>query len=1096
MLRRCNIAFCLMLTLFAWAPIPAAAQTAFGRISGTVLDSSGAAVPGAKVVLRDVDTQAARAVTTDANGFYVADDLAIGPYVVEVDQPGFKRASQSGLQLEADGRITADFKLQVGDTSQSVDVVATSTDSLNIVSGEVAHVIDKEQVDNLALNGRNYMELLTLVPGAIMTNPDEFSINTSLSATQQVVNGHRSNQNNMTVDGLGNLDNGSNGSLINNISPDFMQEVKIQTSNFSADYGRSAGVSFGLLTKNGTNSFHGSLFEYFRNDVLDARNFFSPDLQELRFNDFGYSLGGPIKRNKLFFFAGEEWKRLRQQTAGTRVTLPSTGELQGIFPSNHVIDYPGTKTPFPSNTIPQSMITPDGMAIAHVYTGLIPLAAVFANTGNSNDATFQNPNPLDYREDIARIDYRVNDRHSMFFRWVDDNNSIYTATGAGGSLPVSPEIRDRPARSAQISETWVVSPTIVNQARGGASWDSQHYLNQGDTWERSTNGFVFQRVFNSAGAYANGIPDMSITSFTGWSGPEHTLTSPTTQIEMADSATIVHGQHTIRAGVMVIRNRKDQNGRSAYDGNISFNNSGNPNTTGYAMADSLLGNFYSYTEAAYDPMGKYRYTEPAAFIDESWKATRRLTLNFGLRYEYMMAMYSTVNNLAEFVPSLYNPAQAVRIDSTGNIIPGSGNIYDGLVRVANGINPSQAYLVPNANDPAVNAVPSGAPRGMYPSQGTWSPRLGFAYALGQKTTIRGGYGIFYDRIQGNPTFYTLNNPPYVGSAQYQYGNLSNITGGAGVIPPWGTIQTIDPGLKIPNSQQFSLTIQRELPLRLFAEVSYVGSLGRHLLDEPDINQPSFALMASVPSTTSENSIRPYVGYSAIQQFESRATNNYHSVQALLTRRVGRVMFTAAYTFSKNLGDSNSDTSNNYNFFNVRSYYGPTDFDIRQVLVGTFIWNLPALRGQSRFLRRPFGEWQLSGVIHVQTGFYQTVTGAAAIITGRMADYVGGDWLLPNAGPNGWYNKAAFAKAPQGRWGTSGAGNIEGPGMQIYDLSLTKFFTVNERRSITLRFRADFINALNCVNFENPNTDISSSSFGTISSAYPPRNIQLGVKLQF
>jgi hypothetical protein len=336
----------------------------------------------------------------------------------------------------------------------------------------------------------------------------------------------------------------------------------------------------------------------------------------------------------------------------------------------------------------------------------------------------------------------------------------------------------------------------------------------------------------------------------------------------------------------------------------------------------------------------------------------------------------------------------------------------------------------------------------------------------------------------------------VGSAQYQYGNLSNILGGATVTPVWGTIQTIEPNLKIPGSQQFSLGIQRELPLKLFGQISYVGTLGRHLLDEPDINQPSFATLSSVPSTTAENAIRPYVGYSTIQQFESRANSNYHALQLHLTRRAGNVMFTGAYTFSKNLGNASSDTTNNYDFYNLKQFYGPLTggLDVRHVFVGTVIWNLPALRNQHAYLRVPVGGWQASGVIHLQSGQYYTVTGSSAIVSGRLADYLGGPTQLPNPGPNGWWDRNAFAPAPQNRWGTAAPGDIQGPGLQIYNLSLTKFFDIRE--NMKLRVRADFINAFNCVNFQGPDTNVSSSSFGTISAAYPPRNIQLGLKLQF
>jgi hypothetical protein len=387
---------------------------------------------------------------------------------------------------------------------------------------------------------------------------------------------------------------------------------------------------------------------------------------------------------------------------------------------------------------------------------------------------------------------------------------------------------------------------------------------------------------------------------------------------------------------------------------------------------------------------------------------------------------------------------------------------------------------------------------MYPSQGEWQPRIGFAYAFDPKTVVRGGFGMFYDRIQGNPTFYTLNNPPYVGSVSYNNANLANIGGGASVNAPWGTIQTIDKNLKVPYSEQFSLGVQRTLPWGLFAESNFVGTLGRHLLVEPDINQPSFAVLGSVPTNTNLNSIRPFPGYSTIQQFLSEATSNYYGLQLSLSRRTGHVLFTTSYTFSKALTDSSSDTENDQNYFNVKTHYGPATFDVRHVFVGTAIWNLPKLSHQKMYLRGPVGGWQFSTIVHLQSGFYYSPTGNNPyILSGaRAADYLGQPALLPNPGPNGWFNRAAFTPPPIYRWGTAGTGIMEGPGLQIYNLSLTKFFTVSESRGINLRLRADFLNAFNHANFQGPQVNVSDSSFGTVSAAYPPRNIQLGLKLTF
>lgn len=1115
--RAAVYAVCLF---FAVSGVRLAAQTLFGRISGTVTDQTGAVVAGARVVVTNTDTQEIRTVVTDDKGFYVVENLPIGPYSVSADQTGFKRTTQSGFDVVADGHVTANFQLQLGESSQTVEVVAATGETLNTVSGEVAHTIDKAQLENLPLNGRNYMELLTLVPGVTVTNPDTFSINTSLSATNQVVNGHRSNQNNMTVDGVGNMDGGSNGSLINNVSPDFMQEVKIQTSNFSAEYGRSTGASFNLVTKNGTDMFHGGAFETFRNDALDARNFFAPNQTELRYNDFGWNVGGPIKKGKIFFFAGEEWKRLRQQANPTRVSIPSLAELQGDFSafltlSKPTIIYnPGTKTPYAGNIIPASQLTSDGKAIANVYKTVIGEAATYSNIGvsnnaiASNNATFENPNPLNYREDIGRLDYVINEKHRLFGRWVDDYNTIYLADGPGGSLPITPENRNRPGKSFLLSETWLVNPTIINEAHLGSSWNGQRYQNLGTTWQRADEGFTFQRIYNSQGQWANGIPTVSISNYTGWTGPSSTLSSPTTEIEAADTVTIVKGQHSLKLGVMVIRNRKDQNGRSVYDGNISFATS-TPMTTGFAFADALLGNFANYTEAAYDPIGYYRYTEPSVFVDDSWKVSRKLTLNLGMRFEYMMAMYSAINNLTDFVPSMFNYAQAVKVNSSGQVVPGSGNMYNGLQRVANGINPAYNYLVPNANDPAVLGVPTGAPRGMYPSQGEWQPRIGFAYALNDKTVIRGGFGTYYDRIQGNPTFYTLNNPPYVGSAAFNNGNLASIAQAAAVNNNvWGSIQTMDQHLKVPYSSDFSLTVQRTLPANLIANVSFVGDLGRHLLVEPDINQPSWATLASVPTNTNLNSIRPYPGYSTIQMFQSEATSNYYGLQAQLSRRVGRMYFTSSYTFAKVLTDASSDTQNDQNNFNIKTMYGPASFDVRHVFVGTAFVDLPRLQHQKAFIRGPIGGWGLSGVVHAQSGFYYTpVYNNPYILSGsRLANYDGSPTSLLNTSPNklwttsgsaGW-NRAAFRNIPlvYDLWGTAGPGTLEGPGMQIYNISLTKNFLISESRRINLRVRGDFVNAFNHANFQGPQANASDSSFGTVTAAYPPRVIQLGMRLTF
>jgi hypothetical protein len=1079
------------------------AQTSFGRISGSVTDPGGAAIAHAKVAIRNTETQNTRTAETDANGFYVVTNLPIGPYTADVDQPGFQRQQVTGINVAADARLTADFKLAIGNVSQSIEVVASAGEGLNTVSGELSRVIESKQVDNLALNGGNYVELMTLVPGAVVTNPDQFSVTTSLSATNQTINGNRSDSQNLTVDGAFNLVAGSNGSLMNNVNSNFIQEVKVQTSNASAEYGRTAGVAFNVVTRNGTNQIHGSAFETFRNDVLDARNVFSVTKNKLRYNDFGYTVGGPIKKDKLFFFWGQDFKRLRQTANPTRVTVPSTALLSGNFAGQGQLFYPGTKNPIPNNDI-SSLITPDGKAIANVYRGQEKLASNFLDTTASNNAILQPDNPLNYRQHLIRVDYRINDKHSVYGRWVSDRNSLIDPFGtfSGSNLPTTPTQRNRPGESFLAAHTWLVRPNLINELRLNASWASQHIPPFGDTWKRSTYGFTFPYAFpNGTGNYRqDGIPDVSINSYSNFKGPAFALFSPSTDIQVADSISWIKGRHIAKGGFAFIRDRVDQDGRPSYTGNLTFNSFGNSNTTGNSLADALLGNFRTYTEAGADPVGFFRFSQPGAFVQDSWKVSRTLSLEFGLRWERLDPWNTQANNMANFVPALYDPAKAVTITSTGRIVPGSGNIYNGLIRAGAGVPSGEQGRVPGSAGSFFQQVPTGAPRGFFATQNVWSPRLGFAYAVLPNTVLRGGFGLFYARPQGNMIFSQVNVPPFVQVSQFENGNLANPGGIAGVLVPTGNITAIDPNVRNGYTEQLSFGVQRELIKGMFLETSYVGNLGRHLLREPNINQIPFDLnLANVSLPTAQQlpsvALYPFKGYSNITQYRSDSTSNYHALQVYLSKRAGNVFYTVSYTWSKVLGDASSQGDNPENYLDRHYNYGPLSFDRRHAFVGTYVWTLPKLKSWNPVARTALGSWQLNGIIRMQSGQYFTVTGNTSTGT-RRADYVGGDVLLPSdqRSVNAWINKAAFATSSNARYGTAGPGIVNGPGLQLLNLSVSKTLRVRERYN--LRFQTDFFNALNTVNLSGLSVTVTDKAFGTLGSAYPSRNIQMQLKLQF
>src|SRR6266851_1654336 len=820
--------------------VTAVAQGIFGRISGTVTDSQGSVVAGVKITIVNEETKLERQATTDSNGYYVASDLPVGVYSVIAEQSGFKKLKKTGNDLVAGARMSVDLSLVVGEVSQKVEVAATA-ETINTTSGELARVIDSSQVRTVALNARNYMQLLSLTPGTALTVDDQLSLTTSLAINNQSVNGNRPDSNALSVDGGFNMDSGSNASQVNNVGIDFIREVAIKSSNFSAEYGRNSGASINVVTRSGGDSYHGTVFEFIRNEKLDAKNPAPGALKTpLRFNDFGWDFGGPIKHGKLFFFAGEEWKRIRLTATPQTRTVPTAAELTGDFsallalPAPVQLHEPGSATFIPGNRLdldPNTPLTTDGKAIAKIYStmtalasGVSPFVPKGATIPIALTATFQPNNPFNWRQDLVRLDYRLNDKHSLYGRYLHDNFDLVDGFGTfvdAGVLPTTPTHRLRPGYGIQTGETWLITPQIVNQAKINASWNGQRIPPAGVNWQRATYGFAFPQLF-PGGRFPDGIPDISINSgggmpaISGTQGPDFSLLSPTVDIAPADDITWQKGPHTFKAGVLVVRNRKDQNGRSRYNGQITFSNAAsNANTTRNALADALLGNFQSYTEASDDPIGHFRFTDVEAYVYDSWKMTRRFSLEFGLRYQHAGPTYTQANNIVSFDPSLFDPLQAVTLTANGNSIDTTkgGNRLNGLVRAGDGVPADQLVRVPNGNSPGVLAVPAGAPRGFYDVEHLFAPRFGFSYSpfKDNRTAIRGGIGLFYDKPEGNIIFSQLNIPPFIQSSTFQNGNLSNPSSGAAGGASLLGVSAIDPHLKLARTTSYSLGVQHEMP---------------------------------------------------------------------------------------------------------------------------------------------------------------------------------------------------------------------------------------------------------------------------------------------
>jgi hypothetical protein len=1112
------------------------AQTNTGQIRGTVRDSSGGVLPGVTMTVTNVNTGIVHTAVTDAVGTYVVTNLPVGLYKVGADLQGFRKAEKTGFDLIADGRITADFSLSVGGVAETVEVQAVTGEVVNRTSGEVARVVDGAQVRELALSGRNYLELASLIPGAIELDDDQMAITTGLGTGGTVINGNRGNSNNLMVDGGFNLDSGSNASMINNVGIDFIEQVAIQTSNFSADKGRNSGASINVVTRSGTNRFKGSGFETFRNDHLDAANFFSPKdangkaiKAKLDFNDYGGALGGPLIRNKLFFFGGVEFKSLDRQESPTRRTLPTMAELNGDFSAriagadgvpgtpddNNITDRlldPVTGAPFPGNVIPANRITADGRAIAKVYEAMIGRATVYNSTPTANNATYQLDFPFDWRQDLVRLDYRPSRAHSFYLRYLHDMYDLIEPRGTfiNAPLPTISTRRVRPGYGYQVSHAWTAGSNVVNEVKLNASWNGQRIPPNGDAWRRDTYGFAFPQVF-SGGRYDEGIPNVSFSG-TGAPaslvGPSQSLLSPTTDITAQDTLTWVKSAHALRFGFLVTRNRKDQNGRFQHTGDVNFNASGNPNSTGYAFADALLGNFRTYQEAADDPVGFFRFTQYGAFATDNWRVSPKLSLEVGLRYELASPTYTQANNISNFDPALYDANAAVTLNRNGSIASLGTNRYTGLIRAGSSIPSDQKGRV-TLDEVAAALIPMGAPRGLYDTYHLFMPRFSGAYSMNEATVFRGGFGVFYDKPEGNVIFSQLNLPPFVPSVSLENANIADpLSGRASAATVLGGINAIDPNLHIPRQLNFSVSVQRELAGGHFAEIAYVGNRGRHLLWQPEINQASFESLAAnqlLPSAQRANTnyLRPYRGYSSIRQRRSDAFVDYNSLQLYLNKRRGQIRYTLSYTLGKATGLASGNGDNPLaaegytpgEAFDRNFFVGPTSYDRRHALVATWTYEVPFLRQRSDLLGSILGGWELSGKTRWQSGAYITPDGSTSIGT-RRADYVGGSIGLPSdqRGEDRWFNTDAFAAAPDDRRGNARVGMIEGPHLYQWDVSFRKDFRI--RGSAKINLRADVFNVFNRVNFNDPENTVTSSAYGTIDSARIPRQMQLSLRFEF
>ncbi len=1120
------------------------AQSDNSTISGVVKDSSGAVVAKAKVNVRNEDTSFDRSITTNASGFYTATNLAPGYYTITVEAPGFKKSSSSRNKLDAGLPIAVNMDLAVGSLTETVTVEA-SVAQINTESATVGKTVEQKQIQNLTLNGRNPIQLALLKPGVRGGALSGFTF--GLNSGGFTINGGRSNDSLITFDGAVGIRTRTNGTSVGAADVDTVQEVQILTANYTAEYGRSGNGQIRMVTRSGGRDFHGSFYEYFRNSALDANswarnqsaasNFTAP----FRYNQYGYNISGPVTipkvfnkdRNKLFFLFAQEWVKFRQEQS-TFQRVPSALMRQGNFsellgPNIYyggvrTINDPNTGAPFPNNVIPADRLSPNGIALLKVY----PLANGIYS-GNNNFFQVRGA-PQNQRKDTYSIDY--NPAQNQVIRFRHANYAFDVANAFSGGFDFAPSALNRPNKTASISHTWTLSPSMINEFLFAVSNDRVTIgVQNTGKYQRSAYGINYPYLFTDRKEIQDKIPTVSIPNVGGIDGGPYPASSAGPIYQFSNNFTKIAGNHTFKMGVYFERSGQNdfdqinvsgvpggtnnQNGRFVFDDVRPGGVAG----AGTGLANVALGLFSTYAEIGNRSYTPYRGELFDFFFQDSWRVSQRLKLELGFRGSRSTGYYKSLwGNIAYFDPKAYDPTKAAVVDrATGNVI--SGDRYNG-VRIPGKEFPKAAIgRVPAASDPQFQRLLDGG--SPYPAANQFNvvPRIGLAYSLNNKQVIRAGFGGFMARPGVYDSVFLGGNPPFQPSGSVTNGSV-DAPGGAGRVQFPQFFQTIDRAYKIPRSYNWNLTYQREIGFSTTLEVGYVGTTGLFLARERDLNQlPTGTTFRPENAGANVNFLRPYKGFANIPMLEHSGRSTYHGLQIEANRRFTKgFSYGFAYTLSKTMDNNSGPRDGFIDTFNQGLNWGKSANDTRHIAVVNFIYEVPFFNRSdtNKTLRLAAGGWQISGVNQFQTGTPFSI--------GNGDDYLGigstngKTWNLAGAPDRSgqFSNRTAAGNFEDGNFffqrtvggsplatrpanGTLPNQNrnsigFNNPGFQNWNLAAFKAFRITERQALT--FRAEGFNWINKANFGGVDTNPTSATFGKVTGKGSERTMQLSLKYSF
>ena len=1123
-------------------PGPIRAQTTAGSISGSVVDPSKGGVPHANVTIKNEGTNTSYSAVTDAQGLFVFPVVLPGTYTLAVESPGFKKFQQSNLVLNANSALNVGtLQLEVGQVVQTVEVTAQG-EQLQTETAERSESIVGAQLHNIEVNGRSPLFMLRLIPGVY--SPNDYS-QSNVNFGSNYINGSRSNQANVTLNGAGNVDTGSNGSSLVTVSLDSLQEFQVLTSNYQAQYGRSAGAQISMVTKSGTQSFHGSGYEYFRDKGLNANNWINNrtglPTQQYHYNDFGFTVGGPVYipgkfnagKNKLFFFFSSEWQHQLVPEAQKLVTVPTALERQGDFSQSVdkngnpvVIKNPfANGAPFAGNVIPQSLLSGAGVNVLKMYP--LPNDVSAANKGFNYQSQISDQEPR--LEELARIDYNATSRWRFFGTYVlnhQDDVSSYGSFVLGANIPIVPISDNRPGHMITASATTIISPSTTNEA----SFDVGHnQINidptvKGGMTRASLNLTGLNTLYSPNADYVpsftfNGTRIANNPTFNTADAPFYNYN---TTIEFVDNFSKIWRQHNIKAGAYVQRSRKDQTSFAAANGSINFgDDANNPLDSGFGWANAGLGIFDSFSQASKYATGMYRYTNAEAYLQDTWRLNPRLTLDYGVRFSWIEPQFDASLQTSNFLPDKWDPKQQPRLYfpgfdaggkraamdpvtgqvlpavAIGTIVPNSGNLLNGVFQAGSGIS---KYLT--------------ASPGILPA-----PRFGLTYDVTgrQNIVLHAGGGVFYDRYQGNEIFSELQNPPTTFVPNVYYGQISSLNLTNAVVGP-SSLNSLSYAGNVPTVYNYSAGVEAKLPWALTLDTSYVGSLSRHLIVLRNLNaipygatfqpqnQDPTLVKANPNAMLGSNALPsqflvPYIGYSnSIADHEFSGNSNYNALQVNVNRRFATgLFFGAAYTWSKcmDIGDSDG-TYIRIDQYNRYANYGLCGFNITQNFAINYIYGLPKVPQEisNPFTRAVLNNWQISGFTSfisgtpVGIGFSVPNVGnpqlTGSYTEGARVALTGQAVATGSGSPYTRINPAAFAPPPVGSIGLDSPRYLmTGPGVNDWDMSLLKNIPIHE--SVSLQLRVDAFNVFNHTQFSGYNTTINFSGLSNPTPTNLPFN---------